>query len=580
MFPGTRLIRLFAAGAVIVSGIAATIGLGIAGVGATSYLPIAGQTLPAVVATAQRLSPEPTGKILDIAVGLNPRSETQLVAAIQAMYTPGSPTYKHYLTPAQFTARFAPTVAEYNAVLSYLRRAGLTITGTWPNRMLVEASGSIAQIDRAFHVTISDYRDTYTGMIFYANDRVPSVPASLASLISGVAGLTNLDQRHPMFVRQFARAHTPNLLPTPYTPQQMERGYNATPLILDGQGGNGQTTSILAEGNFAKHGPSDLAQFENTYHLPHVPVTIIGSSNDNSLNLIEPAIDTQWSTSMAPNLASLRIYIAKNLLNSSFVEMENTWVNDPNAGAVASESYGECETIDPTIKLENHIFMQAALEGRSVFISAGDQDAPECGTAPNVQPGDSAMASSPWVTAASGTTLVLNSNGTYAGETVWNGVCGGGAPCGTGGAPSLVFPEPSYQKGISIIDQTGMRGVGDLAADADPNSGVDVVFDGHLIGQFGGTSLSAPLLNGMFSDINSALAVNSKPAVGFANPALYEIGESRLAGLAYHDVTVGNNYYPGTSSPGDGYFAGAGWDFPSGWGSPNTARLALLFINK
>jgi subtilase family serine protease len=578
MFLGARLGRLIAAGAVIAGGIAATVGFSAASVGATGYTPVAGQTVPAAVATAQRLGAESASASLNIVVGLNPRNEAQLAAAIQAMYTPSSPTYKHYLTPAQFTAAFGPTVAQYNAVLNYLRHAGLSITGTASNRMLVEASGTVAQVDQAFRVAISAYRQSGTGKTFYANSQVPSVPTSLASLISGVAGLDNISQRYPTFVRK--DPNVKDTLPTPYSPQQMEKGYNATPLILDGQGGNGETNSILAEGNFAQFGPSDLVQFENHYGLPHVPVTIIGSSNDNSSNLIEPAIDTQWSTSMAPHLASLRIYIAKNLLNSSFVVMENTWATDPKAGPVASESYGQCETTDPTIQIENNIFEQGASEGRSVFVSSGDSDAPECGTAPNVLPGDSAIASSPWVTAASGTTLTLNSNATYAAETVWNGVCGGGAPCGTGGAPSKVFKEPSYQKGISIIDQTGMRGVADLAADADPNSGVDVVFDGHFIGQFGGTSLSAPLLNGMFSDINSALAANHMSPVGFANPALYQFGESGLAASVYHDVTVGNNYYPGTSGPGDGYFAGAGWDFPSGWGSPNTAGLALAFVNR
>jgi len=575
MFLGSRLGKFLAAGVVIAGGIATTIGLGVTGVGATGYLPLAQQTLPAAVAIAQRLSAAPAGNGLDIVVGLNPRNPARLDATIQAMYTPGSALYHHYLTPAQFTADFGPTVAQYNAVLSYLRSAGLRITDTSPNRMLIGAHGTIGQIEQAFHVTINNYRDPHTGLTFYANDRVPSAPASLAGLISGVVGLTNIDQRHPMFVRK--DPNTRSSLPTPYSPQQMETGYGAMPLILDGQGGNGETTSILAEGNFAKHGPSDLVQFENYYHLPHVPVTIIGSSNDNSTNLIEPAIDTQWSTSMAPNMASLRIYIAKDLQNVSFVKMENTWANDPAAGPVASESYGECETQDPTIHLENQIFAQGASEGRTVFISAGDSDAPECTDSSGMpEAGDSAMASSPYVTAASGTTLVLNNNASYGGETVWNGVCGGGAPCGTGGAPSLVFKEPFYQKGIAIIDQTGMRGVGDLAADADPNSGVNVVFDGHLIGQFGGTSLSAPLLNGMFIDIDSALAVNHMSPVGFANPALYKIGESSLAARAYHDVTVGNNYLPNTNF---GYFAGPGWDFPTGWGSPNTARLALVFIN-
>lgn len=573
MFLGSRLRRLLVAGAVIVSGIAMTTGLAAISVGATGYSALVQQTLPAAVASAQRLGSEQPNTTLDIVVGLNPRSEVQLEAAVEAMYTPGSAAYKHYLTPAQFTARFGPTVTQYHAVLSYLRGTGFHITYTAPNRLLVGATGTVAQVDRAFHVTIGDYREAGTGIPFYANDQVPSVPSSLVAIISGIVGLTNLDERHPLFRSAQPVKHVPV---APYTPQEMEQAYNVTPLVQLGLGGTGVTTSVLAEGDFAKYGPADLKTFESTYHLPPVPVTIIGSSNDNSGNAAEPYIDSDWVSAMAPTLTSMRFYIAKNLQGSSFVTMENTWVNDPNAGPVASESYAQCETQDSTLQMESRIFTQGALEGRSVFIGTGDSDAPECFSHGRPVAGDSADASFPSVTSVGGTTLTLESNGSYGGESVWNTVCGGSFPCGTGGAPSLVFKEPFYQKGISIIDQTGMRAVSDIAADADPNSGIDAVIHGQFV-QFGGTSVATVLVNGMFSDVDSFLMANNKAPLGFANPVLYKIGESQAAKAAYHDVVVGNNFFPLTPF---GYNAGVGWDFPTGWGSPNVYGLSKVLLKQ
>ena len=221
----------------------------------------------------------------------------------------------------------------------------------------------------------------------------------------------------------------------------------------------------------------------------------------------------------------------------------------------ASASFGECEfaaSLDGSLAADDNAFMEAAAQGQTVFTSAGDTGG-FCAVAVGVNgvpagvPDVSYPASSPWVIAVGGTTLVTNSNGSYSSEAAW--VAGGGGP-------SLFEAPPAYQKGVAppvsapcvTAGAACGRAVPDIAMDADPNSGANVYVGGQPEG-VGGTSLSSPLSLGVWARMESARSNR----LGFAGRRLYAASGT----TAFHDITVGDTGpYPAT--PGFDYATGIG----------------------
>ena len=152
--------------------------------------------------------------------------------------------------------------------------------------------------------------------------------------------------------------------------------------------------------------------------------------------------------------------------------------------------------------------------------------------------------------------------------------CGGagGAPgsFGSGGGASQFYAIPSYQKNETKSAGKGQRQVPDVSADADPSTGFHIIFGGHD-GQAGGTSAATPLWAATVALINQDLKKKGLREVGFANPALYWMGENaaRLSPQPFHDVSAGNNL---------GFDAAAGWDFATGWGTMDAAALDAAWI--
>jgi kumamolisin len=191
--------------------------------------------------------------------------------------------------------------------------------------------------------------------------------------------------------------------------------------------------------------------------------------------------------------------------------------------------------------------------GVSICVASGDNGATD-----GVSDGQDHVdfpASSPSVIGCGGTLLEASGN-KIAEEDVWNNSSSGGGA--TGGGVSEFFALPSWQQSAKVpAAPNGFvgRGVPDVAGDADPDSGYEIVVDGQQE-VVGGTSAVAPLWAGLIALMNQKLG---KP-VGYLNPLLY--GASVEA--TFHDITSGNN---------DGYSAGPGWDPCTGLGSPDGAKL-------
>jgi subtilase family serine protease len=159
----------------------------------------------------------------------------------------------------------------------------------------------------------------------------------------------------------------------------------------------------------------------------------------------------------------------------------------------------------------------------------------------------------------------------YGGEQVWNEPEFDQA---TGGAPSLIFSTPWYQKSLGLSS----RATPDVSADA-ASSGAGYVYLSAVPYETGwflstGTSFGSPEWSSIAALADQYAAEHGWGTIGLINPTLYLIGETPwLYHLAFHDITVGNNAVNGSSV---GFNAGPGWDDASGWGTPNVANLIPL----
>jgi kumamolisin len=273
----------------------------------------------------------------------------------------------------------------------------------------------------------------------------------------------------------------------------------------------------------------------------------------------EVALDVQVAGAGAPG-AKLAVYFAENT-DQGFVDAITQAVHDAdNAPSVMSISWGSAENVwtAQAVAAMTSAFQDAAESGVSVFAASGDGLATD-----GVDDGQAHVdfpASSPWVVGCGGTSLQISGE-KLTGETVWKSNGGG-----TGGGISTLFPIPAYQRGIQLPPSVNKaskagRGVPDVSADADPDTGYRVVVDGQDQ-VIGGTSAAAPLWAGLFALINEAAG---KP-VGEPHTALY------AHAAAFHDVVSGDNKVGNL-----GYSASPGWDACTGLGTPKGEAILSIF---
>jgi pseudomonalisin len=544
--------------------------------------------------------------VLHIGVALVRPSAAAEDAYAKAVADRSSSSYHHFLTPSAFAARFGVPAATTQAVASWLTAGGLKIAQTSAAGDWIQATGTVAQVDRLMGVTIAAYQSK--GTSFLANEAPPSVPAGLP--IATIVGLNTLQ-----------RFTTGNLLPSnvlapllpgvgclpscDYTPQDLWSLYNQ-PSSDEGQG---QTMAVFGDGR-TDDVISDLRQFEASMGLPAVPITVVnpgaGPFTDDS-GLIEWDLDTQSSTGMSPQAAGETLYFPASLGDADVETALTAWVNDPNGPLQANASFGECETtpLQPVFNalpsavtqfvvdgdnlepVAEATLEQATIEGRTLFAAAGDTGS-SCpllalpvvgagnGVLNQIQPLQNYPCASDFAVCVGGTVL-YSDGGTppqRSLEYAW--------PF-TGGGSSGFIAEPSFQQGVAAIDHpclldssgglyppgTICRGAPDVAAMSGDiaTNGYDIVNDGSPTVE-GGTSLSSPLWMGMWTRVQAAAPLSNGVAtgLGFADPVFYDIGTGKTGNYSsdFYDITTGSNGL---------YLAEPGWDYVSGWGTPNVTNL-------
>jgi subtilase family serine protease len=375
-----------------------------------------------------------------------------------------------------------------------------------------------------------------------------------------------------------------------YTPQMIRDAYDF-PNGRGGATGAGQTV-VVVDAYGSPFLQADVAAFDQQFGLPAVDLTVVTQQtvlapppeDDSLLNwALETSLDVEWVHALAPG-AKIVLAVAANGDSSNLVQVEQE-VLAQYPSAIVTQSFGTDETgffADPdAMTALDALYLQQVLHGGTVVTSSGDFGATNgtpFGPGP-VTPMAGYPASSPFVLSVGGTEGNpypggLWDHGRYGGEQVWNEVQVGpdGSPKfgASGGAPSTVYPALPWQLGLT---GTPMRAEPDVSYDAAGNGGVIIAFNGTF-GVIGGTSVGAPSWAAIVALANELRGRQGMPPLGLATPQLYTLARDRNTYRQdFHDITTGTNAIGNGRLGLPGFSAGPGYDYPTGLGTPDVARL-------
>jgi subtilase family serine protease len=529
---------------------------------------------------------QPGATRMAFSVWLGWRDQDTLAQLLADQQNPASRSYRHWLSPSEFRARFAPDQSEVDAIDRWLQSQGFDVLSVPRNRLFVTAGGTVSQVERAFGVNEGIYR--LDGKLVAAPSNDPHIPRALADSVTAITGLDGAmslarprsDPPGPPPIgksvgpcsrwwgEKQSSAYTNPVdpgRPLPwivcgYTPSQIASAYHVDTLHRLRLTGKHQRIAIVG----AFRSPTirqDVDTFSRHYHLTtlghhYSEVVAPGTERyprdaaETQSWYIEQALDVEWSHAMAPD-ADITYVAAAN--DARGLDQALNHAVDNRLGDVVSNSWGMPErwVSSGEVRALNAVFQQAAAQGLSVVVASGDD-------------GDNDAAwghisvgfpdSSPLVTSVGGTSLAIDRWGRRMWETGWgtgelvlkNADWVGSMPFGDfiyggGGGVSHLYDQPAYQAsvvpaGLSTWKGQARRAEPDIALDADPQTGVIFTQSWakpnggvrQVDSWIGGTSLGAPLLAGMTALANQAWHGSRGPL----NPALY-----RYAGTGvFHDI--------------------------------------------
>ncbi len=520
---------------------------------------------------------------------LNPSDEqTQgLDALIAAQQDPSSNSYQKWLTPEQVAEQFGVSQNDVDQVTAWLGSHGFMIDEVPAGRRTIVFSGTAGMVETAFHTEMRQYR--VNGALYYANATDPSIPMALAAVVRGTVTLHNFGRPSMRTVKQsvaeFSSGGSYYLAPADYATI-----YNLTPLYSAGTDGTGTSIAIVGRTNI---NVSDVTTFRSYFGLPvNNPQVILNGTNPGITSDVDEAIlDVEWSGAVGRG-ATVKLVVSASTNSTDGVDLSAQYIVTKNVASVMSTSYGSCEAQMGSAEMAfyKNLWQQAAAQGISTMISAGDSGAAGCdspssstatgGKAINglcssvysvcvggTQFSDTSNYSAYWAPSNNATTKA--SAISYIPEAAWNqggSVSGGSGLWATGGGASVVYAKPSWQAGPGV-PADGVRDVPDVSLAASTHDGFLVVEGGSLY-VIGGTSAASPSFAGIMALVNQKNGAQGNP-----NPTLYGLAaleaNHTTAHSYFHDVTSGSNTVPGAT----GYTAAAGYDLATGLGSVNASDL-------
>jgi kumamolisin len=515
---------------------------------------------------AQWIGQLPATQTLRFDIVLPLRDRAGLQNFLQEVEDPTSPFYHQFLTPQEFTVRFGPSQQDWDAVVAFAKASGFEIiNGTREERDL-RLTGTVANIEKAFHVTLGNYQDLTEDRTFFAVDREPTV--DLPFQLWHITGLDNDSRPHPLYVKKsdYAKAHglDPDKVVSNATtgsgPSASFLGSDMRAAYYGGTAltGTGQTIGLF---EFLGTDLSDL----NTYYSnvgqtkPYTPSLIstggysTSCTESSGCDDTEQTLDMTQAMGMAPGSTMLYMYVCGNASSISDTACISAMVSTADAplSKQISCSWGwtpaDPSTLDP-------YFEQMASQGQNFFAASGDSSAWSASN--EAWPADDAN-----IVSVGGTDLTTSSAaGPWKSETAWADSGGGVSPDG--------IAIPSWQTpvdGCSGCSKT-LRNGPDVSGNANFTYYVCADQTTCTANEYGGTSFAAPMWAGYLALANQQAASNGE-SIGFINPIIYPAAEGSSYGTDFHDITSGSC---GT------YSAATGYDLCTGWGSPNTTGLINL----
>jgi len=549
---------------------------------------------------------------------------------------PASPDYHRWLTPEQFGARFGVADEDLQIIENWLTSRGFTVDSVSPSRNRIVFSGTASAVELAFSTSMQRFRDAQED--FIANSTEASLPASLATVVSGVTGLNSYRMLPPPRPQLSASPdYTTNAGATHYlVPWDIRQIYDMNSLIGQGFDGTGVKIGVLGQ---SAVDTNQLDYFQQKTGQPtKLPTMMLvpntGVSNRVSGDEGESELDLEYASGSAPGASTVFVYTgctqttSATALDRTKVSCNNNGVFDSmiyaiqnNVAPILSLSYGTCEAgAGYAATVLEPILAQGSSQGQTVVVASGDWGPVACETLTGTRKtiGTVAMdgisvsypASSPNVTAVGGTMLSssastywLSTNNSYGGsaigympEVAWNDTAQYQALSASGGGASSLFGKPSWQTG-SGVPADNARDIPDVSLPASVQTNAYLVCmgdtktpctagnswsgTGSLVG---GTSAAAPNFAAMLALIEQA---NGVSGLGNINASLYTLAREANASSIFHDITSGNNIVacqggtPGCSSTEPtvqgtmGSSAGTGYDLVTGLGSLDGAQLAI-----
>jgi subtilase family serine protease len=527
----------------------------------------------------------PQSKVLKLHVDLAVRDSHALEQFLAALQDPTSSTYHQWTTPAEFAARFGPNPAQVAAVAAYLKSNGFQVSSADAVTRGIDFTGTIAAAERAFGVRIGITQDGQN----FANLNDPVLPAGIAPAINAIEGLDNLVHSSPAAAvanRADGSLESPDVVigkqgPN-FGPQDIYNFYNEATLLgtLDGTGT--QCIALIEDSNF----DLDSANAFNTqFNLPQFTasnLTVEAVDRNAASNFtkaqVETLVDLNYAHTTAPG-APIKVYLGNDATASSgsgLIDALRKAVSENQCSSIVF-SFGFCGVNNGFYQSVNSTFAEAAGDGQSVFVAAGDdgangiifkKKASGCVLALSGKH-PSEVATSPNVTAVGGTEFSPNYvGGVDSGdvpESAWND--DGGA---TGGGRSKIFGKPGFQANVMRKDKK--RDYPDIAFGASgdkPGFFVSIPSEAAVGCCIEGTSLGAP----SWAGISQLISERTHGRLGNIDIRLYGMASSSGQPAGIRDVTSGSNGLKGVA----GYSAGPGFDLTTGWGTPDIATFVNAF---
>ncbi len=555
-----------------------------------------------------------------------PDQDAALAQLLDDQNDPAAARYHQWLTPEQFGQQFGPAQSDVDAITAWLASEGFTVSSVAPGRRTIEFSGTARQVEHAFRTEMHRYN--VNGVEHVANFSDISIPEALSPVVAGVVSLHNFGAR-PLHRKTVRRVPLTNLSDGSHglSPFDFATIYDLKPLWNLNFDGTGQSVAIAGRTNINL---SDVTTFRSTFGLTgnNTQVVVNGTNPGivSSDEETEADLDVEWAGAVAKG-ATIELVVSKSTNSTDGVDLSDQYIVNNNVAAVVSVSFGACEAqAGSSNSFYNSLWQQAAAQGMSVFVAAGDSGSAGCDvpsstgkrgnntTTPASQGfGVNGLASTPYNVAVGGSEFNDASNPSafwntsndataasaigYIPEVAWNessyttaGAANNGLWAGSGGVSKL-YATPSWQTGAGVpaVDPgtttAHHRYLPDVSLTAAGHDGYLVYQEGQLE-LVGGTSAASPSFAGLMAVIDQYSGGRN----GNPNTRLYALASLNPA--AFHDVTGGTNATPcsggspncssttaGTVGVMNGYSAGVGYDLATGLGSVDAYALALKWSN-